>query len=286
MLLETSGNQHYIFATNKLRENFGASELTRNAGEGWVLEAVKDIAMSPLSGLAPEATIEDQRQTLLNQKASIFGDDPPPLEVIVAASGKAILITQNEAAAKQIIEKLTIKALKEAPGLDLCGAILEIDHDRLSNLKKVAETDKFSKDFNVLLRQVHERHAFVHAKRPGNETRFLRLPIVDICKTSGMPAKTLKKSSGEDTWQARSAVSLAKEDARETARSRLDRLLEHESIESHGWTFPKDSQQLERTLSNSDGENTWLAVIHADGNGLGQIFLDFAHILLSRKNIF
>ena len=277
MLLETSGNQHYIFATNKLRENFGASELTRNAGEGWLMEAVKEIATHPLFNLDERATIEDQRQALLNQD-SIFGDNPPLLEVIVAASGKAILITQDEAAAKQIVQSLTTKALTDAPGLDLCGAILDVGQEEIDKLQ-VAASDTFAKQFSALMRGVHERYAFVHAKRPGNATRFLRLPIVDVCKTSGLPAETLKKSPGEDIWQGRSAVSLAKEKARETARSRLDRLLEHENIESHGWTFPKDSQQLEQTLSNSDGENTWLAVIHADGNGLGQIFLDFAHHL-------
>lgn len=87
VLLESSGNQAYIFATNRLRENVGASELIKKLG------------------------------SIAQMEASTLG-----LNTWVATSGKA-LVTADETKARQFVRNVTHKALEEMPGLDVVGKV-------------------------------------------------------------------------------------------------------------------------------------------------------------------
>lgn len=64
VLIETSGNQNFIFATNKLKENIGASELTYRVGTQWLLEIIGDIVKNPNLKLWQDSDL--LRQNLLN----------------------------------------------------------------------------------------------------------------------------------------------------------------------------------------------------------------------------
>jgi hypothetical protein len=249
VLMETSGNQSFIFSTNKLRENVGASEATYRACSQWVLDAVTEITSRSLW----DDDSDVLKANLLNLELNPPIEDHAHhlIEVIVATSGKAMLLTRNLSHAKQVIEKVTLRALKEAPGLDVCGSIEEFSWSGDTKLPQVS-------------RQLHKKFEVVRSLRPGSELRFLRLPIVEDCRTSGLPASRLRAEPDQQLI-AQSTVSLAKRKFAAVAlRYRLPKL-----IKTKNKRFARSIRELNELFQES-----WLAVIHADGNGLGQIFIN------------
>ena len=130
-LIETSSNQSFIFSTNKLRENIGASELTYRAGTQWVLSAIAlEVPGMARSGLWT-ADGTQLRRNLLDSSRNPAIEEPSStgLEIIVAASGKAMFLSHSREVAQKIIRRVTKKALEEAPGLNICGYIHPFDWD-------------------------------------------------------------------------------------------------------------------------------------------------------------
>ena len=237
VLLETSGNQAYIYATNKLRENMGASELTRRAGTKWVLDAVEEWTHQDLY----REDSEQLKAVLTDVNTNGRIEDGASVEVVEAVSGKALLLVRDNATAKDIVSRVTLRALTEAPGLDIRGAVVQFDWFANDSMPEA-------------LRRAYHRYEELRTSRPGPESRFLRLPVVAECATSGMPASEVDARGIAISMQTRAKRNVADEIQKRTTE--LDAPV--------GWKFAYEL--------DDDG---WLAVVHADGNGLGQVFLHF-----------
>ncbi len=116
---------------------------------------------------------------------------------------------------------------------------------------------------------VHRQFEMVRSRLPGPAVRFQRLPIVAECATSGLPAARYTEErdrlpSGERG--RRSAQSLAKLDGREGWERRRDDILRRQQSNAK---LPAATTVLEELGCD------WLAIVHADGNGLGQVFRKF-----------
>ncbi|QMS86110.1 hypothetical protein HUN01_00310 (plasmid) [Nostoc edaphicum CCNP1411] len=292
VLIETSGNQNYIFSTNKLKENIGASELTYLAGTKWVLDAVAEINHTPQLSLWTKSGSNELRKKILNPQLNkhINDSEGVNIEVIIATSGKALLLAKDKEYAYKLIQKVTHKALIEAPGLDICGVFEKFNWDE-NNLG----------DIN---RKVHKKFELVRSQRPSHNLRFLRLPVIDECSTSGLPASHVEqfKQDNEEKTVLRSQVSCSKRQYSRDGFIRIREVLSRNELniklapnlraldeELRKQNFSEEIQ--EDSLEGLDNQEKltrpleWIAVVHADGNGLGEIFLDFGKNLSNRDYV-
>jgi hypothetical protein len=221
--IETSGNQRFIFATNKLRENVGASQLIYRIGE---------------------------------RARQVAGERG--CTVILATSGKATIVAPDRDTAEAIVADVTRAAIVESPGVEVHGAITHFDP-----AEKLA----------VAISRVRREHESLRGVVPPPATRFLRLPCVADCSTSGLPAaapdRRFHGMMGRWGHDLRSSVSQAKWIAAEAGIERLAKAAGAMPV----MRSVRELDELERE------DLDWLAVIHADGNGLGQLLMDFDRIV-------
>ncbi|MCB9958314.1 MAG: hypothetical protein H6843_06805 [Rhodospirillaceae bacterium] len=250
VLIETAGNQNYIFATNRLREQVGASEIIRRIGTQYVLEAVSAKTGQPLYDEDRERLAANLLDPNKNPPIDQQLDPATAVEVMLATSGKALLLVRDRTVGEGIVKTVTCRSLKNAPGAVVYGAVGDpFTFDRADVL-------------HCQVRKVHEELEALRPTLPAPQARFPLLPVMQPCSSSGLPAAGTK-TIGTDTYECSSPV-LAKLAQIDPARDRLG-LLE----DSKGCTPFRSLDKLERF------ECDWLAYVHADGNGLGSIFLNF-----------
>lgn len=252
VLIETSGNQAFIFATNKLRENVGASELTAQVGTRFVVEVVQGAG-----GTLPSDSHNPTTYPGISEQN--------PVEVILAVSGKALLLVRDAGLGRQIVRAVTLRALREAPGLEVRGVVSR-------------EFDFETTPLHPLIGEVHRQFEVARSRLPGPAARFQRLPIIAECASSGLSAQRVanrRDGLAEDERREYSAQTFAKLQAREQWKSRLDGILNQHNSSAK---LPDATTDLEKLGCD------WLAIVHADGNGLGQVFLQFDRVAKTSGN--
>lgn len=242
VVIGTSGNQRYIFSSNKRRENVGASYLITRVEESWLDDALLEVTGS---------TDRDRRI------------DEHPVEVITANAGGITALVKDREDGVRLVTAVTVRALREAPGLDVCGVVGDpVEWDRAAGLAE------------AILR-TRDALPVAAMARPGPQMRFAGLPIAARCTSSGLPAQTPVTLAEGVRPEPRSAPSLAKLNAFEAALGRL-------AVKMGLSTTAKDSKVragLREAVDYLAERADWVAVVHADGNGLGKVFQDFTAII-------
>jgi len=248
-VLDTPGIQSYIFGSNRLRENIGGSEVVRRATGQWPLEILKEMGESNVTN--PRAVDPAQR---LNDGLRIE-DGVIAAEVIYVGGGNTLILFREETLAHAFVTRLSRKMSEEAPGLELAAAHVTVDwaQDRL-----------FDKVDEAMKRLAHQKQARL-ALQP-----LLGLGVTAACQSTGLAATTTNAAHGkprnEDAYPISDAVA-AKLEMVEAAQHRL-RDIFADDIRQTNYDFPRDFDDFGR----SEGEMSYIAVVHADGNQVGRFF--------------
>ena len=278
VMLQTNSNQPFILSSPRLREQIGASfEITLLSH--WVNKEAKEI---------------------------LDTDDLPPFFWVSNSSGKVIVRftghgDEPKAKAKNLIRRVTLRALTDAPGLDVTGVFVKASSSAIE-ADNLQELDRVFLEYSL-------------NRRPA-AARFPQLPFLQRAEESALPASTPLTDEDEGTIRERAkdldvplladkekqlptqtgndkgrSLSLPSRVKRAWSRSARRLQLEDVVKRQHTSEDPEvtianlyeDPFQLEKafqdTSDESDAANavpelSSVGVIHIDGNGVGAIMRD------------
>lgn len=256
VLLEVSDIQRYVFGSNHLAQNIGASELVMQATTDWVYDILQEMNLQPHSNVQAKAP-EGLR---LNDETISGGLQ---VEVVYAGGGNTMLLFADETVAQTFVQQLSSHVLRQAP-----------------NLKLVMDWRSFDWQQEALT-AVHATLRQQLSQRKRASLPAMPLPGLSVtmsCVFTGLPAvgydddpqivgdEAAKRIAdlGERPRPISAEVA-AKLRAEPAGKDRLHALLPE--VHNKGFLFVYDFDQI----GNKD-ESSYIAVCHTDGNGMGDRF--------------
>jgi hypothetical protein len=250
-VLDTPGIQQYIFGSNRLRENIGASELVRRASMAWPLQILHKMGHTNIN----DPLADDPTQWLDDGKH--IENTELLAEVVYVGGGNTVILFHDEAQAKAFVTNLSHQAIEEAPGLDLAAVHVPVDWRQDCLGEKVREA----------MRQLMR---YKQSRRPS--TPLLSLGVTVAGQSTGLPATTNAahgKPKDEPTYPISDATA-AKLEAVPRAKRRLEEVFPQVVEAKHEFATDFDD------FGRSREEMSYIAVVHADGNGMGDFFRQIA----------
>jgi hypothetical protein len=266
-VLDTAGIQPFIFGSNVLRENIGASELVHRATRLWAFEALQDLGENHNIDLVA-AKKDDVAAMYRPGGFQADGSDIPGAEVLYAGGGNTVVLFQgsnHDGRARDFVYHLSRRLLADAPGLNLYAAHQTYTWGQTPSLPDVV--DNAMKELG--------RHK---GSDPGSRPA-LGFPVTAACTSTGLPANATHvdpeysgKTGGAN--RVNRQVNIKWETARQEARSRLQNL-----FQAVGRDLEFDwCDEFDKLARLPERDDSYIAVVHADGNGMGQrikILTDF-----------
>lgn len=263
VLIDTLSIQQYIFSSSKLREQIGASYIV----EKLILDECIPLALQQVYSLSekPSAT----KWETDNECKLLEEDSSAEFEIGYIGGGNALVLFRNEIKAREFIQTHSLWLLQHFPGIKTAYAIGEDFAYENEGYKQCRE--RLSK----ALIQNRNCHATITVPfKPG---------VADDCNYSGEAMEHFKvrkiMEDGRDNQVFASSVTYSKQHKNlieEAQKYLTERLLSNKEKMQYAFT---DNQEK---LGQPD-EKGYIAIVHADGNGMGQKFLESNSLARTRQ---
>ena len=290
VMLQTNSNQPFIFSSPRLREQIGASfEITLLSH--WVKEEAKELLS--LKKLPSSFWVSDSSGKVIVRFTETDGD---PKEL-----------------AKRLIREVTLRALTDAPGLDVTGVFVKASSNTVC-ADDLQELDRVFLEYSLNRRPALARFPqFPFLQRAEESALPASTPLTDederyireLAKDLGVPLladrdreEQIPTQTGKDKGRSLSLPSRVKRAwSRSARRLQLEDVIkrQHTSEDPEGsiTDLYEDPFQLEKAFQDapneSDAPNTVselpsVGVIHIDGNGVGAIMRDLGKAFKKTNN--
>lgn len=258
-VLDTTGIQPYIFGSNRLRENIGASYLVSQATDNWArnaLDTLKEKINRKVYAFDPEKHPPEAQPRIEIE------DDELAAELVYAGGGNTILLFSDQTYAVQFTQILSKRILEDAPGINLVAVHQEFYWN--------------SQSLYDVVQNLMENDLDAKKRSRIPSAPLLGLGVTGTCRSTQLVAVgESEKFEDEDDEpylisreikKKRLAVNFANQELKKNFLS---------SKTSATYEFPRRTDYMGR----SEGDSSYVAVVHADGNGMGKRFQKFGENL-------
>lgn len=246
-ILDITGIQAYIFGSNKLRDNIGASQLIEWATKKWLYETLNQ---------AGGAQITPHSDDSFSTPA--IDDEKVQAELIYAGGGNAIILFANMERAKFWATAYSRHLLQHAPRLGFA-----IVHSPPFAWKPE------SNDLIQIIDDLKNNALLTTKQTAQTSVPLLGLGVTASCQSTGLPAVEYHKEAS--TYRPVSSEVKAKltHDTQQYADKRFQKMFE--PFAQLELKLPYDFDDLVGGEGQSRDQG-YIAVVHADGNAMGQVF--------------
>lgn len=246
VLIDAVSIQRYIFSSNSLKQNIGASHLVE-----WVFDEQLAISLKKVFG--EDVNVNQWKDDV--ETIQIFKNEMTKVEVGYSGGGNALLLFKNNHDAINFVRQWTKDLLVAAPQLRTAVAIGEI------------KIDNFQESLNTLYKQLTK-----------NKNSFF--PNVDLHKESIVVEDSntgFVVTAYDENEGFISADSYTKTIGAELAQTYL--LNRYKDVLKNTYTFTREISSLGQVEGNSH-----IAIVHIDGNNIGERFKS-CKTLAERRNL-